>query len=120
MPSLELKTNVKLDDPKAFVVEFSKFSAEVLGKPIAYICVSYTYNEYLAWEGTFEPAFLLNIVSLDNISPKLNEEYSEKLFAFVKEKLNIDHNRGYINFSDPGRDHLGHRSTTFGSIFGRK
>lgn len=39
-----------------------QFSAEVLGKPHAYICVSYSYEEFLAWEGTFDPAFLLTIV----------------------------------------------------------
>lgn len=40
----------------------TQFSADLLKKPHAYICVSYTHNEYLAWEGTFEPAFLLTIV----------------------------------------------------------
>lgn len=39
-----------------------QFSATTLRKPLAYICVSYTHNEYLAWEGTFEPAFLLSVV----------------------------------------------------------
>ncbi len=45
-----------------------KFSANLLKKPHIYICASYTYNEYLAWEGTFEPAFLLNIARLSSIS----------------------------------------------------
>ena len=41
---------------------FVQFSAETLAKPLSYICVSYSYNEYLAWSGTFDPAFLLAIV----------------------------------------------------------
>ncbi|KAF7796297.1 hypothetical protein EIP86_007474 [Pleurotus ostreatoroseus] len=118
MPSLELKTNVKLDNPKEFIQEFSK-AAEVLGKPHAYICVSYTYNEFLTWEGTFDPAFLLAITSLDNLSPERNEEYSKKFFDFIEKKLGVKDHRGYISFTDPGREYLGHKSTTFGSIFGR-
>jgi len=42
-----------------------QFSAETLGKPESYICVSYTYNETLIFDGTFEPAFLFNIASLE-------------------------------------------------------
>lgn len=117
MPTLELKTNVKLEDAKPFIQEFSKFSAEVLGKPLAYIATSYTYNEYLAWEGTFEPAFILNIVSLDNITPATTEEYSPKFYAFLKEKLNLPGNRGYITYVDPGRPYIGYQSTTFETIF---
>lgn len=120
MPSLEIKTNVKLDDPKKFVEEFSHFAAETLKKPLSYICVSYTHNEYMAWNGTFDPCFLLAVVSLDNITPETNEEYSKKLFGYVEEKLGVPGHRGYISFTDPGRDNLGHKKTTFGSIFGRK
>ncbi|GJE88466.1 tautomerase/MIF [Phanerochaete sordida] len=120
MPSLEIKTNVKLDDPKKFVAEFSAFAAETLGKPLQYICVTYTYNEYMAWNATFDPCFLLAIVSLDNINADANEKYSKVLFEHVEQKLNIPDHRGYISFTDPGRENLGHKRTTFGSIFGKK
>ena len=50
-----------------------QFSAETLGKPESYICVSYTYNETLIFDGTFEPAFLFNIASpeitIDMVGP---------------------------------------------------
>ncbi|CAL1703408.1 unnamed protein product [Somion occarium] len=120
MPTLELKTNVQLKDPKAFIEEFSKLAADLLGKPISYIATSYTYNEHLAWGGTFEPAFILNIVSLDNITPESTEVYSKKLFEFFQEKLGTAGNRGYITYVDPGRPFIGHNFTTFGAIFGKK
>ncbi|PSR70562.1 hypothetical protein PHLCEN_2v13601 [Hermanssonia centrifuga] len=120
MPALELKTNVKLADPKAFIQEFSLFSANLLKKPHAYISVSYTYNEFLAWEGTFEPAFLLNITSLDNLNAESNEGFSKDLFDFFEKHLGVKDNRGYITFFDPGRENIGHAHTTFGTIFGRK
>ncbi|KAI9059704.1 Tautomerase/MIF [Trametes coccinea BRFM310] len=118
MPALELKTNVRVADPKAFSLEFSKFAAETLGKPEAYISVNYHYSELLTFNGSFDPALILSIHSLDNINPKANEEYSKKFFAFFKEKLGVPDDRGYITFVDPGRPNIGFRSTTFGALWG--
>ncbi|KAH9857596.1 Tautomerase/MIF [Lenzites betulinus] len=118
MPTVELKTNVRVADPKAFSLEFSKFSAETLGKPEAYISVNYIYNEFLTFNGTFDPAIVLVINSLDNISPALNEGYSKAFFAFIKEKLGVEDTRGYICFIDPGRANIAYNSTTFETIFG--
>ncbi|KAI0087774.1 Tautomerase/MIF superfamily [Irpex rosettiformis] len=120
MPSLELKTNVKLDDPKAFLVEFSKFAAETLGKPESYIVVSYTHQEFMAWHGTFDPAYLLSVVSLGNINPEANITYSKKFSDFFQTKLGAPSTRGYISLIDPGIENLGYSGTTFGTIFGKK
>ncbi|KAF6764685.1 Tautomerase/MIF superfamily [Ephemerocybe angulata] len=119
MPSLELTTNVAIPDERAFVLEFSKFAAKVLSKPEQYISISVKHNPNLTFAGTFEPALLLAIVSLDNIDPEKNVNYSKELFGFFKEKLGVPDNRGYINFNDPGRSYLGYQSTTFTEIFGK-
>ncbi|KAJ2926347.1 hypothetical protein H1R20_g10755, partial [Candolleomyces eurysporus] len=108
-----------ISDERVFVLEFSKFAAKILSKPEQYISVNVKYNPTLSFAGTFDPAFLLAIVSLDNISPEKNDEYSKELFSFLKEKLEIPDTRGYINFSDPGRAYLGYQSTTFATIFGK-
>ncbi|KAL1950949.1 hypothetical protein VTO73DRAFT_98 [Trametes versicolor] len=117
MPSLELKTNVVIADPKTFSLEFSKFAAKTLDKPESYISVSYQYHEHLTFAGSFDPAFLLYITSLNNINPELNQQYSKAFAAYFKEKLGVEDTRGYITFSDPGLDYLGYNSTTFGTIF---
>ncbi|OJT08020.1 Macrophage migration inhibitory factor [Trametes pubescens] len=96
MPSLELKTNVVIAHPKAFCLEFSKFAAEALGKPESYISVSYHYQEYLTFAGSFDPAFLLYITSLNNINPELNQQYSKAFAAYFKEKLGVQDTRGYM------------------------
>ncbi|KAL4266463.1 MIF family protein [Pleurotus pulmonarius] len=119
MPTLTLLTNVKLADPKAFALEFSKLGAETLGKPELYISVSYTYNETLTFNGTFAPAFNLSIKSLDNINYEVNEQYSKVLFKFLEDKLGVPRDRGYIEFGDPGRVNMGFKGTTFGTIFGK-
>ncbi|KAL5511964.1 hypothetical protein ACEPAH_5183 [Sanghuangporus vaninii] len=113
MPSLQLVTNVKLDDVKSFSLEFSKLAARVLGKPESYLSVSYTYNESLTFAGSFEPAFILTVVSLGNINPQANAQYSKALFGFFGEKLGIKDDRGYIVFNDPGRQYLGYMGSTF-------
>ncbi|KAL5528924.1 hypothetical protein ACEPAG_4898 [Sanghuangporus baumii] len=113
MPSLQLVTNVKLDDVKSFSLAFSKLAARVLGKPESYISVSYTYNESLTFGGSFEPAFILTVVSLGNINPQANAQYSKALFSFFGEKLGVKDDRGYIVFNDPGRQYLGYTSSTF-------
>ncbi|KAF9466246.1 Tautomerase/MIF superfamily [Collybia nuda] len=119
MPSLELTTNVKVDDPKAFALEFSKLGAATLGKPEGYITVSVTYNPTLTFAGTFDPAFTMTVVSLDNLNDSANEGYSKKFFDFFKEKLAVPGDRGYITFMDPGRGFLGHQGTTFATIFAK-
>ncbi|KAI0806896.1 Tautomerase/MIF [Fomes fomentarius] len=110
MPALDLRTNVDVADKKAFVLEFSKFSAETLGKPEAYISVHLDDNKPLTFNGTFDPAFLLSIVSLDNLPPEKNEQYSKAFFAYFKEKLGVPDDRGYITFIDPGRANIGYVS----------
>ncbi|KAF8590507.1 Tautomerase/MIF [Ramaria rubella] len=119
MPALVLTTNVKVDNVKDFVLEFSKLGAKVLGKPEAYISIQYNYDENLSFAGTFDPAFLFVITSLDNINPEANEKYSATFFSYFKEKLGVPGNRGYISFYDPGRANLGFQSTTFATIFGK-
>ncbi|KAI0340511.1 Tautomerase/MIF [Trametopsis cervina] len=116
MPSLELKTNVKLDDPKPLIQELSKYAAETLGKPENFVCVNYLHNENMTWQGTFDPALLLTIISLDNLSPEANIEYSKKFFDFFEKKLGVPSTRGYISFTDSGRDYVGYGGTTMGPL----
>ncbi|KAF8804619.1 Tautomerase/MIF [Phlegmacium glaucopus] len=96
MPFLNLITNVKIADAKAFALEFSKFAAETLGKPEAYMSDS-----------------------LDNINREVNEKYSKAFFDFFQKKLDVPTNRGYVAFVDPGRANLGYEGTTFATIFGK-
>ncbi|KAI0685798.1 Tautomerase/MIF superfamily, partial [Cytidiella melzeri] len=120
MPALELKTNVKLADPKAFLAEFSKLASATLGKPESFINVSYTYNEYMTWGGSFDPAYLLAITSLGNVNPESNVTYSKTFSEFFQERLGAPNSRGYISMIDPGPDNMGHRGTTFSAIFAER
>ncbi|KAF8228409.1 Tautomerase/MIF [Tricholoma matsutake] len=117
MPTLQLTTNVKIPDLKAFTLEFSKFGAEILGKPEKYISIIIQYNEFQTFSGTFDPTFSLTITSLDNLNPEANERYSKAIFDFFRSKLGIQGDRGYVTFIDPGRSFMGYNGVTFGTIF---
>ncbi|KAI0003373.1 Tautomerase/MIF [Russula compacta] len=119
MPTLIIETNVKPTDPRSFVLNFSKVAASTLEKPERYISVSYQHNEYLTFSGTLDPAFVLHVTSLDNITPERNEVYSKEFFAFLNKELGVRGDRGYIGFYDPGRAYVGHEGTTFAQIFGK-
>ncbi|KAN0127572.1 Tautomerase/MIF [Lactarius tabidus] len=119
MPTLTLETNVKVPNPKEFILNMSKFSAELLKKPEKYIAISYRYNENLSFGGSFEPTFQLTVVSLDNIKVESTEGYSKDLFAFLNKTLGVPGDRGYVVFNDPGRAYIGHEGTTFAQIFGK-
>lgn len=51
-------------------------------------------------------------VSLDNLTHAQNEVYSSKFSEWLKSELNLESNRGYIVFQDPGRSHIGWDSLT--------
>ncbi|PIL30589.1 hypothetical protein GSI_07290 [Ganoderma sinense ZZ0214-1] len=114
MPAIEIRTNVSVADPKAF------FSAETLDKPEAYVGVHLVQEQTMTFGGSFDPAFLLSISSLDNLPPENTEKFSKAFAAFIQEKLGVPHDRGYILFNDPGRPNIGFSSTTFATIFGKQ
>ncbi|TFY83096.1 hypothetical protein EWM64_g905 [Hericium alpestre] len=111
MPALILHTNVKVEDPKRFSLDLSKFASKALDKPETYISISYEYNEFLTFAGNFDPAFVLVIK---------NEKYSNELFGYLERELGVPDHRGYIDFHDPGGENLGHKATIFSKLFGKK
>jgi len=117
MPTLTLTTNVAITDTRTFLKNFSEFAAKTLAKPEEYIMVNYVPNPDLIFKGTFEPAFILHITSLGNLSPELNEGYSKMFSQYLGEKLGLKDDRGYLVFDDPGNAYMGYQSTTFEAIF---
>lgn len=73
-----------------------QIAAEALSKPEKYITIAYTYNEHLSFHGTFDPAFVMTVVSLDNINPEANEKYSKTFFGYFEKTLGTAGDRGYM------------------------
>ncbi|EED77610.1 predicted protein [Postia placenta Mad-698-R] len=122
MPALVLTSNVVLPDSKAFITQFSAFAAKTLKKSEDMVSVSYTHNGTLAFGGTFDPTFVLEIISIGNLDEVQNNEYSKAFFAFLSENLGVPHERGYMSlirwcsvlstFADPGLINMGWKSAT--------
>ncbi|EGN96263.1 hypothetical protein SERLA73DRAFT_141568 [Serpula lacrymans var. lacrymans S7.3] len=118
MPLITLSTNVQLGvvETKSFVLDFSKFCSETIGKPEAEFSVDFTYNPYLTFGGTFEPAIRLNVISLWNTNPSNAEKWSRAFFKFFEAKLGVPINRGHMAFTDPGDAYIGYNGTTVAAL----
>ncbi|KAF9234039.1 Tautomerase/MIF superfamily [Melanogaster broomeanus] len=119
MPLLSLTTNVKFaseDATKAFVSDFSKFAATVIGKDEAFFSVNFSYNPYLTFAGTFDPAIMLSVTSLFNTNAANAQLWSKAFADYFQEKLGVPSERGYIAFLDPGPEFIGARGTTVAAL----
>lgn len=101
MPHVILSTNVELPNEKAVVLELGKVSSDVLGKPLQAFLIQYKYDPNLAFAGTFEPAWMLQVYALGIISEEANERFTAGYWAFAK-SLGLPADRGYLTFFDPG------------------
>jgi phenylpyruvate tautomerase PptA (4-oxalocrotonate tautomerase family) len=113
MPTLQITTNVAIQNNKQLAQEASKLVASMLGKPEMYVMVLIKPDCELYFGGTDDPAALLSLHSLG--LPEANLKiYSEKLCGFISGQLGIAVERIYINFESPPRSHWGWNNTTFG------
>ncbi|EGN96260.1 hypothetical protein SERLA73DRAFT_185910 [Serpula lacrymans var. lacrymans S7.3] len=115
MPLVTLTTNVKFDSEeatKAFISEFSKFCATTIDKPEKAFTVNFIYNPYLTIAGTFDPAIMLNVLSLYNTNPTNVRKWSKAFADYFEEKLGVTSDRGYMAFQDPGPAFVGTRGST--------
>ncbi|KAH0830348.1 hypothetical protein J3R83DRAFT_1740 [Lanmaoa asiatica] len=81
---------------KAFVSDFSKFCAKTVGKEEKYFNVEVSFNPYLMFGGTFEPAIMLKIMSLDNTNPTNSQVWAREFSAYFEEKLGVPNDRGLM------------------------
>ncbi|EEH05802.1 conserved hypothetical protein [Histoplasma capsulatum var. duboisii H88] len=117
MPFLELLTNATLsrEQSKELALSLSKTASEILRKPEALISVRVQANEVLTFAGTHDPCFQLRITSLGNLKPDNNILFSKAFADFLKIKIGVENDRGYIVFSDPG-----YKGTTGAELWGSK
>ncbi|KAF9228707.1 Tautomerase/MIF [Gyrodon lividus] len=120
MPLISLTTNVKFESEeatKAFVTDFSKFCAKTIGKDEKLFSVNFTYNAYLTFAGTFEPAIMLSTTSLYNTNPSNSQLWAKAFADYFEEKLGVPSDRGYMAFLDPGPAFIGTRGSSVEALF---
>ncbi|EJU05815.1 Tautomerase/MIF [Dacryopinax primogenitus] len=122
MPHVVLSTNVQFEDEKVLVQKLGQASAQILGKDITAFLVQYRYDPNLAFAGTFDPAWMLQVGSTRNpadreqyalgvINAEANERYTAEYWEFAQ-SLALPKDRGYITYFDPGWENWGARGAT--------
>ncbi|KIM55205.1 hypothetical protein SCLCIDRAFT_1221348 [Scleroderma citrinum Foug A] len=115
MPLIWLTTNVKLESDEAFqafVREFMQLAAKTIGKDPSAFFVNCQYNPFLIAKGSFEPAVMVQTMSLDNTNPENSIVWTKAFSDFFQEKLGIPNERAIMAFMDPGPDFIGMKGTT--------
>ncbi|KAG9306391.1 hypothetical protein G9A89_018274 [Geosiphon pyriformis] len=113
MPTIEVKTNVKVPNHQDFLHALSKLSAKILNKPISFIAVSLNDEASLHFGDSNEPAYIVNINSLGSFNLGQNEAFSQEYSSFFADKLGAPKDRGYLFFNDPGNENVGWKGATF-------
>lgn len=113
MPYLRIETNVELTEKEnEFISELSKFTAEMVGKPEAYVMISVHDGLSMSFGGSADPAALVTLKSL-GLQAGQCAAFSEKICEFLTEKLEVAGNRIYIEFADHDRSMFGWNGGTF-------
>jgi len=115
MPVFLLNTNVK-DIPASLKKEITDVVSSSLGKPVSYIAVQINYQPNMSFGGTEEPLALCDLSSIGALSKEANKNHSKALMQLLKQRLNINSSRIYINFHNLEKANVGFRDTTFDDL----
>lgn len=115
MPLIKLQTAVSVPAEKRqmLLVSLSRIMAETIGKPEKYV-MAVLEDAHIAMSGEIGGAACVDIRSIGGLSPKINEEISRELCAFLKETLGISPDRVFINFTEVAGSNWGWNGETFG------
>ena len=113
MPLLQLTTNQAVEEKTGTCQQLSRQIAALLGKPESYVMVILKDCQSMTFAGNSEPTAFLELKSL-GLPENQTSELSQQLCAITGERLNIEPNRIYIEFSSPERHMWGWDNRTFG------
>ncbi|MFP4680893.1 MAG: phenylpyruvate tautomerase MIF-related protein [Chitinispirillaceae bacterium] len=114
MPLLTLSTSVEIDEggKENLLGQLSTAVAESLNKPEKFVMVTIEERAILM-SGSTAPAAFASLSSIGGINGEANKAFSEKLCSLLKDRLGIEQERVYINFSDVERENWGWNGSTF-------
>jgi phenylpyruvate tautomerase len=114
MPYLMVQTNtpVNTDNAQHFVKQASATVSRLLGKPESYVMVSLQPPVPMVFAGTDDPTAYLELKSI-GLPEKATPELSKVLCELVRDTLNIDENRIYVEFSNAQSHLWGWNGRTF-------
>lgn len=114
MPYLSIQTNLNIPDESArrIVAKASAKLADLLGKPERYVMVNLIGDATLIFAGSGDPAAYVELKSI-GLPENQTQHLSETLCSFLRQELDIDPQRVYIEFIDIPRKFWGWNNSTF-------
>ena len=109
LTSSPLKTSATEDLTK----KASRFAAELLGKPEAYVMAVVSPRTAMTFAGSDTPAAFVELKSVGLPEAQCNN-FADKISTFVRTELGIDAGRVFIDFTDLPRSRFAWNGKTFG------
>lgn len=115
MPLLALHTSVPLSEQQRqdLLPPLSQILVEGIGKPERYVMVTVAAAA-IRMAGTEGPAAYADIRSIGGLGGATNRKLSERICAFLQERLGIPSDRVYLNFINVSAENWGWNGGTFG------
>ena len=111
MPFLTIKTNGFSNDTNV-VEKVAKVVADVLGKPVSYVCAEVKYNENLAFGGSKKTKGAW--IELASIGFRNKQAVVDVLTNFAVENFGVEHEFVCIALNDLSASDVAHGSHLFG------
>ena len=115
MPYLKLNTNVTISGQQSseLIAGLSRLMARETGKPERYVLVEVNENQAMSFAGTNEPLSYLECKSI-GLTATQAKSISAAVCKMLNEKLLIQGDRIYIEFSHCPGEYWGWNGSTFG------
>jgi hypothetical protein len=113
MPLLQIQASSAGAPPSSLLKSLSAELATELGKPEAYVMVSFETLPALLFAGTSEPACFAALKNIGTFSPQQTTKLSALLCKRLSEALGVAHDRIYIEFVNAQAHLWGHDGDTF-------
>lgn len=111
MPFLTIKTNGTSDDVK-LVEKAANAVADVLGKPVSYVCAEINFNEKMAFAGSKERKGAW--IRLASIGFRSKQAVVDVLTKFAVENLGVEEGLVCIELCDLAAGDVAHGGRLFG------
>ena len=111
MPSINLKTSLKLEEKNELLKAISSELSSLTGKPENYVMTSIDDGVAMTFSGTSDPCCYVEIKSIGSLNPS---KMSEIFCQIISTQIGIPSERIYIEFSDVPANLWGWDGRTFG------
>jgi phenylpyruvate tautomerase len=116
MPFIKIQSSITSAESTAveeLLKSLSSKLAKHLGKPEFYVMTAFEPGIKMSFAGTFEPVCYVEIKSIGKMNSTQTQAMSKDFCQQIQERLGVNADRIYIEFSDAERTMWGWNGSTF-------